>query len=227
MTNYRHSTGHLPTCRSKMRWLFALIVTVLSGVCAAGCGGASEAASSTPKTPADAAVRQGAPRTVASSPAPAEPKRDGDNDNDNPDNGYYDKDDAEILSYGQAASPGDRQRVTALVKRYFAVAAAGDGVAGCALTYSLIDESIVEDYGQKAYLPALRGRTCAEVMSKLFQQDHGQLAAGARLRVTGVRVSGDRGYALLGAGARPERSLLVHRESGAWKIEATVDGGLP
>ncbi len=157
---------------------------------------------------------------------PVQLKRDGDGDTDNPGNSYYDNDDAEILAYGETANTKDRRQVAALVKRYYAVAVAGDGADGCSLTYSLVDESTVEDYDQSH--PSQRGKSCAEVMSKLFEQDHAQLIAGyAKFHVTGVRVGGNRGYALLGVGARPERYLLIHRESGAWKIEALVESTLP
>jgi hypothetical protein len=209
-----------------VRWLFAVIAAALLGTGAGACGNIVKATDSTVGAAPHTAENADGPALGPSSTRPVQLKRDSDGDTDNPGSSYYDKDDAEILAYGKAANTKDRLQITALVKRYYAVAAAGDGAAGCSLTYSLIDESTVENYAQNH--PTLRGKTCAEVMSNQFEQDRAQLAAGsARLHVISVRVGENRGYALLGAGKRPERSLLVHRESGAWKTEALVDSALP
>jgi hypothetical protein len=200
-----------------MRWLAPLILTALLGMFSVACGRGSRAVRATATTSINYDVSRSAPTM--------QPMRDG--DKDKPGNSYYDKDDAEIVAYGHAASVSDRQQVVALVERYFAVAAAGDGAAGCGLMYGLFSEEVVEEDGQPPGPPSLRGTTCPEVMSKLFKQDRQQLMSDAKLGVTGARVSGDRGYALLGNGARTEGSLLIHREAGSWKVEAVVESGLP
>lgn len=210
-----------------MRWLLTLITTTLLGACATACGGAEKTIRPASTGSSGAAASPGAPAKVASGSA-TEPKRDSDGDNDNPGNSYYDRDDAEVLSYGAPARPSDMRQVATLVKRYYMAGVAGDGAAGCTLMYSIFAESIVDDAGQGAGPSAPGGRTCAEVISRLFKRERRRMAAAlAKLRVVWVRVVGNRGFALLGSGARPERYLQIHRESGGWRVEALVDEGLP
>lgn len=138
-----------------------------------------------------------------------------------------DVDDAQILGFGRAAGVLEAATVTALVKRYYARAAAGDGAEGCMMLYSTIAESIVESYGRPPGPPALRGKTCATVMSKLYGQRHRELAeAASKLRVAGVRVKGDQGLALLSLGGVSEPHVLVRREDGAWKIDVLFAIGM-
>jgi hypothetical protein len=213
-----------------MRSLLALFAIVFS-TGATACGGASKGAGSASQTSPGAVASSSTQATTASSIASTQTnlKRDRDGDYDNSGNGTYDKDDSVVLRYGHAAGASDRQAVAAVVKRYYAAAAAGDGAKGCSLIYSIFAETIPEDYGRPpAGPPALRGKTCAAVMSKVFKQSQPQLAADyATLKVTGVRLEGNRGWALLSFKAMPARSILVHSERGAWKIYALLDTGLP
>jgi hypothetical protein len=141
---------------------------------------------------------------------------DGDGDNGNDDN-----------RWGYAASPVYRRAVVALLERYYALASAGDGAAGCSLTYSLLAEEIPELYGEPPGPPGLRGSTCEQVMSKLFRQKHRQLVAdSATLEVIGVRVKRLRGLALLHFRGSPERDIPVHLEHGAWRVDAVLDGAI-
>jgi len=139
-----------------------------------------------------------------------------DSDKDSVDRNYNDIDDAEIVDYGHAANPADRQAITALVTRYDKAVLAADGATGCALSYPLYAEGIVEDYSNG--LP--RGKTCEEVMSKLFKRAHANIAEVMKSRITAVRVNGERGYAIFGANPEIQRFILIHRESGVWKVEA-------
>jgi hypothetical protein len=134
----------------------------------------------------------------------------------------------DITEYGQEASSADRHAITALVKRYYAAAAADDGATACALIYSPLSESVAEDYGQAPGPASLQGRTCQVVMSKFFRQVPGQPAAVlATTEVTGVRVKGRRGFALLRSKAVPEGDIPVERELGTWKIGTLIGDPLP
>jgi hypothetical protein len=147
--------------------------------------------------------------------------RDADGDKDKNNNNRYDSDD----NFGHEASTTDKLAVTSLVKRYYAAAAEGDGTKACLLISSILAESVAEEYGR---LPALRGDSCAAVMSKLLEWHRQELAADvARLRVTKVQVDGSQGWVLLSFGRRYERRMLVHRDSGAWKIDALLDIKVP
>jgi hypothetical protein len=142
---------------------------------------------------------------------------DRDNDNDHND------DDAHVLNYGHAASPTDEREAVALVKRYFALAATGDGAQACRLLVPLLAETVAEQDGGS---PGLRGRTCGVVVSKLFIRDHRVLAEkDAHLKVIEVRVNGDKGLILLDFTEIPEvRQILERRVDGAWKLHELFDG---
>lgn len=133
-----------------------------------------------------------------------------------------------IAEYGHEASPADKQAITALVKRYYAAAAADDGATACSLIHSTLSESVAEDYGQAPGPANLRGKTCEVVMSKLFRQLPGQPGPVlAATEVTGVRVEGRKGYALLHSTAIPEGDIAVEREVGTWRVGTLIGGALP
>jgi hypothetical protein len=140
-----------------------------------------------------------------------------DNDNDHGD------DDTHVLNYGYAANAADERESTALVKRYYALAAARDGTRACPLLVPLLAETIAE---QDSHSPGLRGSTCAVVLSKLFARDHRLLAEkDAHLKVLRVRVKGDKGLILLDFPEIPEaRQILERRVNGTWRLREIYDG---
>lgn len=203
-----------------MRSLFApFVLALLSvGVCACGGSGSASHASS------DATAKIVSGATPSQSHFPL----DDDSDNDNPGKSRYDEDDSVVLDFGHAAGKAETQAITALVKRYYAAAAAGDGAAVCSLLYVLIAESVPEEYGQSPGASDPRSRTCAAVVSKLLEQRHRELVAeAAGLEVTDVRVEGSHGVVLLHFAPTPERRVLVIREHGAWKMKVLFDVGVP
>jgi hypothetical protein len=202
--------------RARMRSLLTLPSIALLGLGLSACGNAGKRTGSASVSSSSAA---------ATTPAQSHLPTDSDNDNDNPGNSRYDSDDSPVLYFGHAASAMDGRAIAGLVKRYYAAGAAGDGATACSLIYSLLAESVAEEYAQS---PALRGKTCVKVMSKLFKQRHRELAGDiAGLKLTRVRVGGDRGLALLRFGSTRERRVLVRRERGAWKMDVLLDVGVP
>lgn len=190
--------GHAKTARALASFTVALLCLGVSA-----CGGATT-------TPLG-----GAPTRARSVP----------DTDDTPNDRHYDRDDEPIRYFGHAAGVADQRAVTALVRRYYVVAAAGDGATACLLLASPIAGSVVEAYGGSVGPPALRGKTCAAVISKLFKERRRQLAAdNATLKVTGVRVKGDRAYALLSATTMPVGDILLRREQGAWRIWGLLGG---
>lgn len=200
----------LPAVRFASKWRLRLAPLLAAGLLSLGvaaCGGANKSTG-----PASSAA--------SSSAAANSPKRKATV------NGTLNRD--SLLYFGRPASPAEMRAVTALLERYYAVAAAGDGAAACSMIYSIIAETIPEDYGQPPGPPALRGKTCAVVMTKILEQHRRELVAKAPgLRVIGLRVGGTRGLALLRFGRAPERYILVRREYGAWKIGVLFDSALP
>jgi hypothetical protein len=235
-----------------MRPLLASLAIALLGVSLGACGGSGKGAGSasqtSSKTAATAAMGDAPAPGASTTPAaaagsfmgdedddesasnqtPGDSSKDNDADFDNDtikNKGYYDGDDGAIRGFGHAAIAAERRAIAALVKRYYAAAAASDGAKACPLINSALEEAIPEDYGQPPGPAYARGKTCAVVMSKLFEHAHSQLAGA--FEVTGVRVEGREARALLGSRAVPASFVSVKRERGAWKIGALLGEPLP
>lgn len=191
--------------------LLCLLTVAALGLGVAACGGASTSATS--RGPTKAATGD------ASAAATSSPPTHNDRDND----GDHNDDDEGVLNYGHAADAADREASESLVRRYFAAAAAADGARACSLLAPFVAESVVEDEGRS---PALRGGTCAAVMTKLFRHQRRLLAEkNATLRVIGVRVEGDKALAILEFPAIPEvRQLVERRVGGTWRVLDLLDG---
>ncbi len=190
------------TCRTAVVSSLATLAAFVLGMGIGACG--------------SAAVRVKSASRSASAPA-SPPKRDRDNDGDNND------DDAKVLAYGRAANATERQIAVTLTKRYFVAAATEDGALACRLLAPLFADIVVETYGNT---PALRGRTCPAVMSRLFVLHHQLLVRkSASIRVTAVRIKGDRMLAVLEFPPMPEvRQIEERRVGGTWTIFALLDG---
>jgi hypothetical protein len=134
-----------------------------------------------------------------------------------------------IAHFGRAANPGETRAIAALVRRYFAAAAAGDAASGCALASAIFAESLPEEYGGPPAPRYLLGaHTCRAVLARVFERLHAQLVQLAKaLEVTGVRVRGNRADALLGWRAWPAGLMEVRREGGAWRIDELLASSLP
>jgi hypothetical protein len=238
--------------RSKMKRLFALPAIALLSLGATACGGSSKGPHSASQSASRVASSGSAAVTTPSSTAPTQHYlNDGDNDpnndndpddrtvnkidedNDSPEDHmnpqndrYHDKDDDSIVASDHAASAAEKRAITALVKRYYTVAAAGDGATACSMIYSTLVEAIPEDYGQAPGPVYLRGgKTCQAVMSLLFRHFHSQLTGA--IEVTGVRVKGNHALALLGSKTVPASMINMERERGAWKIDELLGVPLP
>jgi hypothetical protein len=237
----------------RMRSLPVLLTTVVVGAFLAACGGTGKGSGLASTASSKAVAARGTPATTpASTPASEPPGLRGlkgdEDDDDAPGNHttdtshdsdadfdndskvkqgktYFDSDDGIVRDYGQAASAPDTRAITALVRRYYAAATAADGARVCSLMFSLLAEAIPEDYGRGAGPAFSRGNTCPVVLSKLYRHDHG-MVAGVMV-VTGARVNGKRGQALIGSKAMPASSLALKREYAVWKIDALLPHTLP
>jgi hypothetical protein len=191
----------------------ASLAIMLLSVGAAACGGANKATGSASQASSNVATTAAQTTTASTSAKPTAttaPRSGGESSLD-------------ALNYGHEASEPDRRAITALVKRYYAAAAADDGATACSLIYSTFEEAIPEDYGQPPGPPNLRGKTCAVIMSKLFKQLPGEPPAVlAKTEVTGVSVRGRRGFARLHSSAMHTGSIAVERERQTWKIQALI-----
>lgn len=195
-----------------------LLTSLLASVVLDACGGSSRDASS--PIASTTAAASSSEETVTNYA-----QVDADKDNDVLAAPHDDTNNNKELDYGQAASPADRQAITALVKRYYAAAKAGDGANACALLYSTFAEAVPEDYGEQPGPRYLRGgKTCAAVVTLLFEHLKSQLAVEVPLlEVTRVRLKQHQGYAILSFGSLPEREIPVAREGHTWKIRGLLD----
>jgi hypothetical protein len=209
-----------------MRLLTASLIALL-GLGVSACGNAGKRTGSAPESSSSTAAAAAAAAAGTVTPVGGYLRGDGDVDDEA---NHTDQDDYATRNYGHAASAADVRAIVALVKRYYAAGAAGDGAAGCTLIYSgLANSPSLGEAAEEAYPPApgvplLRGQSCARIMSLLFKEDHQRLAADfATVEVTRVRVKGSRGLALLGFRTTPERQIPLRHERGTWKIEALLD----
>jgi hypothetical protein len=192
----------------------------------AACGGVGTGVRTAPSEPPTAPLASASTTTVSTTQTQLALHQDMDKDSDNPGRkSYFDADDYNAPNYPYAASAVERRTAAAVLKRYLTAAVADDGAAACSLIYSLFAETIPESYGLPPLgSPALRGDTCAKVMTKMFKQQHKQLAAELpTLEVASVRVSHNRGLAVLHFKDMPPRSITMHRERGVWKVDAVLD----
>lgn len=205
-----------------------LFAIALSGASLGACG-ASKSADSGARSPIAATAAHVATAVPVATSARDYTKADRDKDDDIG-TSSDDTNNNPILDYGHAAGPADRRAITALVKRYYAAAAAGDGTQACSMLYITLSESVAEDQGHESAGPAYQsqGTTCPTVMALMFKHFHEQLAAKLPLlKVSRVRLHRHRGVAILSFGSMPERRIAVLRERRTWKIVGLLDGELP
>lgn len=221
-----------------MKPLLALLASALLTVGATACGGGSETSTSTPSTtaaPSTTTAASAPPATTATTattrttPAPQAPSTgtgSGTGESSASALGKrYPHGDDSIQTFGTEAGVVEKQAVTAIVKRYYAAVAAGNGAGACALLSSGLSKSIVQSLGRSA---TLRGKGCAGILALLFKHASAQSGASlADIEVTGVRIKGDRGFALLRSKTMPSGEITVDRENGAWKVGALIGGALP
>lgn len=109
--------------------------------------------------------------------------------------------------------------------RYYAALATGDGAGACALLSARLSKSLVTGLGRSA---ALRSKGCPGIIGLLFKQRPGRSNTSLKgVEVTGVRIKGARGFALLRSKSMPTGEISVVSENGEWKIGALIGGSLP
>jgi hypothetical protein len=144
-----------------------------------------------------------------------------------------DGDDFETREYGRAATAGQRSAVAAALRRYYAVAATGDGAAAC----GLLDARLAAGSDLERFLPqelrpaagssVFRGKGCAAVESLLLVLNRPQLRTeSATLRVSEVRVRGVEALAVMRFRSIAERQVPLRLEKGRWRVDALLDSPL-
>jgi hypothetical protein len=210
----------------RCRYLLACVVFALIVLGACACGGSSHSSPAASSASSAAGAVAGAATSASSTGAPAgAPLQDGDGDDDRP-GSKHDPDTDEVFTYGTAAGPADRQAITALITRYYALAAAGDGKHACKMLYWLVAEGLVEEHSHGKGPATLRGSTCAQVATKVFMRRHGELAADVKkLEVTEIRVHAKKAWVRVRFGPTRELLMFVHRTGGVWQMNNLLDAG--
>jgi hypothetical protein len=183
----------------------AIVSVLLAAACAlslAACGSAHLRSGTTVAAPASESAA-----TIAAS----EKREPGSDDN--------------VAEYGREATPEERRAISSVVIRYYAAAAVANGGRACGLLVPTLAGAVVEDYGRSAGPAYARGRTCAEVMTKIFKHIHP--AALARTKVTGVRVKGDNGLVELRNRMTPNGAIDVRRYRGSWWLGVLIAHEIP
>ncbi|HEY3885384.1 MAG TPA: hypothetical protein VGL62_09275 [Vicinamibacterales bacterium] len=211
--------------RSTLLILTAVLVALGIGAC-----GATTKTDPTPSRASPAGYRNDGDNDVIGD---ADDDNNHDNDHDNSedhvrdDNGDYHDSDDTAVTFGHAANSAETRAVTAVVQRYYAVAASGNGAKACTLLIPGLAATVVEDYGFGSAGPAdLRsGHTCPEVLELLFESQRALLRSG--VNVTAVRILEDNAVALLGSRVTPAASIPLEYRHGAWAIDAIIGSVLP
>ncbi|MGC2374844.1 MAG: hypothetical protein WA484_13305 [Solirubrobacteraceae bacterium] len=168
---------------------------------------------------------QSADRTAASSTATsgAYRKDDGDQDTDDHGNSTITDNQSFLATYGKQAGPADTRTIAALVKSYYAAAAAGDSAKACTLLDASLYASVAE--GQS---PSAGAGGCAATLAPILAREHAQLTADdvSTMVVTSVHVSGNVGVAAVGFRKTPENAMLVKREGNVWKVDVLIGGDM-
>jgi hypothetical protein len=157
---------------------------------------------------------------------------EGDGDDDDAARPRRDFDDELVRDYGHAVGGGEQRAVAALLGRFYAAVAAGDGAGACSLLYGPLTRApglyraIPKADAPAPGSPLLRGN-CAQVATLLFGIERPELAEHGRPQLVEARVSGDRGIAVIGFASAPERQLPLRRDGGTWKVAALLDSLIP
>jgi hypothetical protein len=199
----------------------ALIAIILT-LAPSGCGGAHRA------TATSATASTGRATMPAASPAARTTgysKRDGDSDSDDehPPLHFGNDDGPLFASYGGRAGPADTRAITALVKRYYAASAGGDGARACSLLSSSLAAGVASEYGHSAH------EGCAASVSALLAEQRRRFIAEdiPTMLITAVHVKGNLGLAVLSFKTTPESQIVLAREGRVWKIDALFDTYMP
>jgi hypothetical protein len=225
--------------------MFASFLLVSVAIAVTACGDTTSSSTST--SASNAGRASAAARTTSTGQAPTAlsnktvtapleaPQRPGIHDtydeDDTASRKVEERDDEEIEIYGRPATAAEYRSAAGFAKSYFAAAAAEDGATACTLLVPPLAKAIAGDYEKPSDPSYLRGKTCAQVMTKLFKHRHKLMAAeAAGLEVTDVRVSRTTktAFVLLAfKGIRERRFMGVERFGKAWKLEALMDSQYP
>lgn len=198
--------------------LTAVVLVILIALAISSCGSAARTpTASQPKR--SIATRHA---QAASAPRHGSTKKflnDGDHEReqDGGNSAYHDIDDRDALTYGHAATGQQESAISQTVESYYRLAAKAGATRACTMLDPTLAKSAAIDYGQygPAYLRTT-AKTCTALLTLLFKHYHRQLHTG--ITVTGVRISGNTAYALIGSTTFRPSFITAQQEGHGWKI---------
>ena len=177
----------------------------------AGCGGGGSHATNA-RTSATTSATNASPPTPSTTTAPTQTTRTSPSSppNQAPPN---------PVTYGHLASASEQAAVTRVVRAYYAALSSSHEVAACALLTARIQHLLQKSIGRS---PLLHGKGCVGAFKLLFGHHGRASAVSPTVSVTGVRVQGNRGYALFSTQSLPSAQIRVEREHGTWKVGSLI-----
>jgi hypothetical protein len=124
--------------------------------------------------------------------------------------------------YGHPAGVSDRRAIVALVKRYYALAAAGNGKGACSMLIPGLTKSLPVEYGQLGASYLRGAKTCEAVLSRLFKHSHHELSVP--VAVVGVFIKGEDAYSPIVSSKMPTSIITLKHEHGVWVISKPLGG---
>lgn len=136
--------------------------------------------------------------------------------------------DGRILAayYGYLAGRADSRAIATVVKRYYALAAAGNARAACSMIAPNVVRSlpITYDRGPGA-VRSRKASSCEAIVARIFERNRAELRAPIHL--TGVLTRGANGYALFDSASAPPSIASVVRARGAWMVASPLGAPIP
>jgi hypothetical protein len=221
--------------------LVALIVIGLLCVDAVACGGAGKGASSSSQVAARAATTNTTPNNGGSSANGASSKppvqllgehavrsflKDFDHDSpgENPRGGRDKDDNPELPLLGHAPTAAEIPAIIGEAKRYFAVAASGDGRKACTMIVPSVAQAVALNFGRFGFPYARKAKTCQETATLIFKHLHHRLSTP--VAAMNVLVNGEHAYVLLGSRTMPTGFISLLRWHGAWLMDEPIGGDM-
>jgi hypothetical protein len=130
-----------------------------------------------------------------------------------------------VRSYGTKADAAAETAIATAVKDFYVAKSAGDSAQACALLARPTREALIDTLAQSG---RLEGKGCPAVLASLLADQAPRYRDRiAGVEVTGARVRGGRGLALIEIEATPEEVIPVRREHGSWKVAALAGSEIP
>jgi hypothetical protein len=133
---------------------------------------------------------------------------------------YHDEDDMTAVVVGHSASTADTRAIAALVKRYYAAAAAGDGKRACSMMLPRLVRTIPVEYGKFGASYMRGASTCSALEARLFAHLRARITSA--IRVTEVRVSNSNAWAFFGSKTTPPEVVSLARNGASWWISEPI-----